>query len=106
MYSVYQAIVKRLCDQIEIRDGAHSSEGEHQFDQCYKYIQMCKISSGNFSSLANGFKFFWQASWNVSSLANVQKKWHEKFWQINEHKYQKNISNKAATTLIQGACVW
>ena len=41
MYSVSQAIVKRPCDQIEIRDGAHSIEGENQFNQCYKYISKC-----------------------------------------------------------------
>ena len=64
---------------------------------------MVKISSGNFSSLANGFKCFWQASWNVSSLANFQKYGHEKMGHINEHKHQKKkISNTAATSLIQG----
>ena len=41
MYSVSQAIGKRPCDQIEIRDVAHSSEGEYQLTQCYIYKYKC-----------------------------------------------------------------
>ena len=39
-------------------------------------------------------------------MANVQNIGTRNYWHINEHKYEKNKSNKAATTLIQGTRIW